>query len=107
MFSVRSTIRRLREGAFSEETLDRLQAWIVFAGVPLMLALVIVLMFVVGSWINEAKQREELRSQRMEDAVEAIVEEIRHPGDEDKRDTREETFDRTRQLCEAEPGCEP
>lgn len=103
MSSVRNTIRRLREGAFSEETLDRLRDVIVFAGVPLMLLLVVILMFVVGAWISEAKQREEMRGERLQEAVEEIVDEVRQPGMGDSR----EAFDHIRQLCELEPGCKP
>lgn len=102
-----SWVRRLVERPwFSERIRDRLQAFIVFGLVPLMVAMVTVLMFQVAAWTGAAKQREEARADRLNDAVEAVIDEVRDPQSE-AGDTREETFDRIRQLCEAEPECRP
>lgn len=99
---------KLRQGAFNEDTLDKIQAWIVFVGVPLMLIGVSVLLMMVGEWFSEAKRRDEIRAERTREAVEQIVDEIRQPemDGEGNIDTRQETFDRIRQLCYIHEGCE-
>lgn len=104
---MKSLLRRLREFMFAEHTRDVLRDLIVFVGVPAMLILVAILMAVVGSWVSEAKEREEARNERTQQAVEAIVEEIRLPEGDEERDSREDTFRRIRELCEVHPGCEP
>lgn len=106
MSSVAEKLSRLRHGSFRGETMDRIQAWIVFVGVPLMVVLVAILMLVVSQWVSDAKMREEARAERLNEAVERVIQEVRDPASE-AGSTREETFDRVRQLCEVHEGCEP
>lgn len=100
-----SWAHRIREfPQFTEGTRDRLQAFVVYGLVPLMVVMVAVLMLQVAAWTGKAKQREEVRAERTRQAVEEIVDEIRDPQ---SGSTRQETFDRIRQLCESDPGCVP
>lgn len=105
MSSAKRRLRRLREGAFSGETLDKIAAWITFVGVPAMVIGVAIMMVVLTSWISDAKEREEHRVERLNDAVEQVIQEVRNPHE--GADTREQTFDRIRQLCEIHEGCDP
>lgn len=102
-----SWVRRLYERPwFSERTRDRLQAFIVFGLVPLMVAMMAALLLQVSAWTGAAKQREERRTERLNNAVQEVIDEVRDPQSEGG-DSREETFDRIRQLCEVHEGCEP
>lgn len=54
---------------------------------------------------EDRQDRVERAESRIEGAVDEILREVRTPAE--GRDTRAETFDRIRQLCESDPGCVP
>lgn len=73
---------------FDHDLVDKVAGMIALVGVPVMVFLVTILLFVTANWVSDAREREDLRRQRTQDAVEKVIHEIDA-------------------VCQAVEGCQP